>query len=309
MRRRGWSCAPKAEASRDCPVSHFAPAPPILALASRRRSAGHESETSVRYLFPRPVQPRAIALGLTLALHLALLLTLLLWRSPALILDPEPLLVVSLSDISGDGEDAAAAAAAAAPSAPELMPPVPPVVGPPDAPPPPLVEIPSLAEPIDVAAMEPDFTSEPDPEATGDAPMMGTAGVGTGAAGSACPLLAAVRADLERDAAARAALSRIPKRSLSVASAILLWDGRWVEPRFVGGPAPVRAVRAAIGNSLRAASQACRDEMILGPVFLPVDTGAGTLVLALGSGAWRWQDLLRESSQISNARPKKDSNS
>ena len=51
-------------------------------------------------------------------------------------------------------------------------------------------------------------------------------------------------------------------------------------------------LHSAIERIVAAAPAQCRDEEIIGPVFVPIPEGERTTMLAIGSGVWRWSDLL-----------------
>ena len=91
-----------------------------------------------------------------------------------------------------------------------------------------------------------------------------------------------------------AQLARIGPEARSVANAIMFWDGKWVE---VEGRAPEDAIgllRRAIAEGVRAAPAECLGQAVAGPRFIPVKQAEGTIVLVLGSGSWRWEQLLSE---------------
>lgn len=261
-------------------------------------SAGIEAQRSLSHA----ITPRAWALGLAILLHLALLALLIAAGASQVVRRVSEPQVVTLSlpgvnDAGGAAERPPAPARPVPPPEPRPLPmPVPPT----PALPPPFVP-PPLAEPVDTPILQPQFDAEPDPSLTGDAPaamVAGTAG-SAGGAGADCPLETLLGAALQADPVARVALARIPRPSRSVANAVMMWDGRWVADARVGGLPAIDAVRGAIAAVLRAAPPGCADRVVLGPVFVPVNVFAptrgdtGTIVLALGSGAWRWPDMLR----------------
>lgn len=152
--------------------------------------------------------------------------------------------------------------------------------------------LPLAPDTVDFGALTPRFDAEPDPAVTGD--VAGAAygnAIGSGTSGE-CELAASVRQALEQNVEARTALARIPPPSRSVANAVMLWDGEWIAAERVGGPAALGAVRKAIAEALDRSSAECRARIEPGPVFLIVNGAPETIVLALGSGAWRWSDLL-----------------
>ena len=118
-------------------------------------------------------------------------------------------------------------------------------------------------------------------------PALPLTGVQTsGGGGKACGILAAVQSVVQSDLAVRAAIDRIPQQQRSVANAIMLWDRNWL-----GADGPIQA---AIRQTVAAAAPICRDEAVIGPRLLIVPGPGGVTVLALGSGAWRWSELLTE---------------
>lgn len=148
--------------------------------------------------------------------------------------------------------------------------------------------------PVDPEPLTPQFDAEPDPATTGDAAGVVSAVGAAGGAGAACPVVASLQAALEGDARASSALASIPRTSRSVANAVMLWDGGWIAPQRAGGAAAVDAIRNAVASMLAQTTDDCRTRTNLGPVFVPVRSEAGTTILAIGSGAWRWVDLLRD---------------
>jgi hypothetical protein len=113
------------------------------------------------------------------------------------------------------------------------------------------------------------------------------------ATGGACDLTAPVQEALRTSEAVQAALPMLPRPSRSVANAVMIWDANWVA--FADAPdLSVRdTIRDAIAGTVAVASEECRLQMQGGPRLLILPLGdTQTIVLALGSGQWRWQDLL-----------------
>lgn len=110
--------------------------------------------------------------------------------------------------------------------------------------------------------------------------------------GAGCDLSDAVQSRLRASPAALAALQRIPRASRSVADAIMLWDGHWIDARSVGGDAGFAPVRAAVAGAVRAAPASCREAEVAGPRLVIIAGSAGNQVLAFGSGRWAWSQLL-----------------
>ncbi len=113
------------------------------------------------------------------------------------------------------------------------------------------------------------------------------------AAGDACDLTAPVQEALRTDPAIQSVLATIPRPSRSVANALMIWDAGWLA--FGDGQAAAARdmIRDAIAGLIAAAPEECRAQPQGGPRLLILPVGDHeTIVLALGSGEWRWQDLL-----------------
>ena len=117
-----------------------------------------------------------------------------------------------------------------------------------------------------------------------------------GAAKAGCELAADVQAALRQSPAVAAAVMHIPVTARSVSNALLLWDGQWAKSAALGGAAALKPIQIVVQASIRAAPAACQRETITGPrLMLASDVGApaaGGVVLAFGSGNWRWDQLL-----------------
>jgi hypothetical protein len=113
-----------------------------------------------------------------------------------------------------------------------------------------------------------------------------------GGAGDPCQLTAWLQGLLTSDPSVQGALARLPASQRSVANAVMLWDGGWVEARAPRGEDLLWPIRQAIVAGLASAPAECRDHWMTGPRFIPVADQGQATVLALGSGAWRWSDLL-----------------
>lgn len=110
-------------------------------------------------------------------------------------------------------------------------------------------------------------------------------------AGTGCDLSGAVQQRLRSDSSASAALGRIPRASRSVADAIILWDGRWIDGAAVGGSAALDPVRAAVAAAVRSAPASCRNATVVGPRLIIIAGSAGNQILAFGSGQWTWAQV------------------
>jgi hypothetical protein len=105
-----------------------------------------------------------------------------------------------------------------------------------------------------------------------------------------------VRAFAENESV-KGMLARIGPQSRSVANAIMFWDAEWVE---LPGDAPkeaIDALRQGILEGVRAAPAECLAQDLAGPRFIFVgDTGSPTM-LVIGSGTWRWEQLLAQADE------------
>lgn len=131
----------------------------------------------------------------------------------------------------------------------------------------------------------------PDPGALLDAasaetfePLSGRRG-----AGDPCNLAQDLATDLQTNPFAQVAVASVPEQSLSVARALLLWDGHWVASDVADpGSAMLRTI---VLREIAAAKPECLAEVNPGPQFLFVRDGAKTVTIVIGSGQWRWGDL------------------
>ena len=74
----------------------------------------------------------------------------------------------------------------------------------------------------------------------------------------------------------------------------MLWDGGWIRTGALADARVTRPIRTAIADAVRAAEPACAAAPVSGPVLLLVPDTDGAMVLVLGSGTWRWADLMAD---------------
>ena len=126
---------------------------------------------------------------------------------------------------------------------------------------------------------------------------LSVAAAASAASGRACDLTQWLQTALQNNPQSQVALAQIPRPARSVANAMMLWNGRWVEmPAAAGG---LQALRAAVLAGVASAPAACRSEVIRGPVLLTLADPAGSTILAIGSGEWRWDDLRPDDPTVS----------
>ena len=160
------------------------------------------------------------------------------------------------------------------------------------APPEPLLPTPDVVPPV---ILLPSPLQAPSPDTTPAFATPGPAGTG-GAAQGGCALAQAAGQAILADPAAMAELDGLPPEARTKADAVMLWDGLWQTP----GAFPAKAAGAATSEIRRVVEQIvkvavpeCRDAPELGPQFIPVPGPTRTTFVVIGSGAWRWVDLLR----------------
>lgn len=112
------------------------------------------------------------------------------------------------------------------------------------------------------------------------------------AGGKSCQILDVLQTLLRSSDEIRAAIQLIPARSRSVANAVMLWDGKWVDTPSLGGIAAVGPIQTMVLQIISAAPADCQAELVRGPRLITIGDARDTTVLAFGSGEWRWSDLL-----------------
>ena len=110
-------------------------------------------------------------------------------------------------------------------------------------------------------------------------------GEGGGGGGGSCDLARAVQQALRRDPMVRSAVEEANRSGKSM----MLWNGDWVRSGGQDGKG-LSAAREAVMWEVGFAPQACRNQPMHGLILLSLADG-GTR-FAIGTGAWRWSDLL-----------------
>jgi hypothetical protein len=124
----------------------------------------------------------------------------------------------------------------------------------------------------------------------GGGPGGGGGGAGSGSGGQPCDMVRRLQGALRQDPDVRAAVSQA-HRATGSGKAILVWNGDWLRNPGQEGKG-LAGVRQAIVMEVAFAPEACRAEPMRGLVLISMNDGSGAGRLALGSGAWRWSDLL-----------------
>jgi hypothetical protein len=234
----------------------------------------------VRILAKRP--QRSAVIALSVLAHAAVLAVLLRAPSPtAASAAAEGLIGVSLLD--GKPAVAQHSAAVNKPRPRQISKPAP------------EHEAPRLpVDPPDIVPQYVDFEPAADEERLNRDPSQDPVAVAvaeSAAPGHSCQLGGWLQAALRADPAVQAALAAIPRADRSIANAIMLWDVRWVrQPSSALNGAS--ALRSALMVGVRAAPAECQTQLIRGPELLALTDSSGTTLIAIGSGEWRWADLL-----------------
>lgn len=129
-----------------------------------------------------------------------------------------------------------------------------------------------------------------------DAELAGAATAGSGAAGGACNMPRRLQAALRKDRMVQAAVAEAHR-----GKAIRVWNGDWVRHGAQEG-AGLAAVREAIMWEVGFAPEACRTERVRGLILISLNDAPGSARLVVGSGQWRWSDLLFSRSGRSSRR-------
>lgn len=197
-----------------------------------------------------------------------------------------------------------------------IDPPRPPVATPPDAPALAPALAPTAPPPPRTVARRPAAHADVEPASASEAPttygaaevsdaelaIAGTAE--TGGAGGACNMARWLQAALRKDHRVQAAVADTARTS-GPSKAIRVWNGDWVRHAGQEGNG-LAAVREAIMWEVAFAPVACRTEPVRGLVQLSLADGPAAARLVVGSGEWRWSDLLMSRSgtpAASTARP------
>ena len=120
----------------------------------------------------------------------------------------------------------------------------------------------------------------------GEAQLASAATADSGVSGRGCNMTRRLQTALRKDARVQAAVAEARG-----GKAILVWNGDWIRRSDQDG-AGLAAVREAIMWEVGFAPEACRKEQVHGLVLLSLNDGPGAARLVVGSGDWRWSDLL-----------------
>ena len=108
-----------------------------------------------------------------------------------------------------------------------------------------------------------------------------------------CALAARSAEAIAKDPPAMAELAALAPAYRTSADAVMLWNGEWLAgtPGSIASPA-TPSLRRVVEQVVAEASPECRAEPTNGPQFIAIPEQGRTTTLVIGSGAWRWSDLL-----------------
>ena len=141
---------------------------------------------------------------------------------------------------------------------------------------------PPIALPSPIPVKSGERTPSPDSIAPPDA----------GGAGG-CALASVMAAAIAKDPAAMAELAALPPAYRTAADAVMLWNGEWLTIASGSTALPVApSLRRAVEQAVAEAKPECSGAMMSGPQFLAIPEPGRVTTLVIGSGAWRWSELV-----------------
>jgi hypothetical protein len=126
-----------------------------------------------------------------------------------------------------------------------------------------------------------------------------TAGAGAGGGdgdggvggGRHCDMVQRLQNALRRDYRVQAAIAEARHAPGARGGALVLWNGDWIRNPGEDGKG-LASVRQAIIMEVGFAPEDCRRQPVHGIVLLSMNDAPGSARVVLGSGVWRWSDLL-----------------
>ena len=114
--------------------------------------------------------------------------------------------------------------------------------------------------------------------------------------GNGCSVASAVSAALIADKVAMAELAALPTEVRSQADAVMLWNGAWLDDdpewQMQMAQRQIPALRRVVTEAVLALPAACLEVQTSGPQLLPISEPERTTMVVIGSGVWRWSNLL-----------------
>ncbi len=119
--------------------------------------------------------------------------------------------------------------------------------------------------------------------------------VASEASGGGCDLTDPIQRALQADIRVNLELPSIAPDRRSVANALAVWDGFWIESDQQFPEPALTSIQDTVRLTVAAASDACRLQVQRGPRLIYLPGPGRTTVLALGSGEWTWQQVVDSS--------------
>ncbi len=123
------------------------------------------------------------------------------------------------------------------------------------------------------------------------APPVSGSGTGNG-----CAVASAVSAALLADKDAMAELAALPAEVRSDADAVMLWNGAWLdvapEAQMQMAQTPIPALKRVVTDTVLALPAECQEVQTAGPQLIPIPEPGRTTMVVIGSGLWRWSNLI-----------------
>ena len=126
--------------------------------------------------------------------------------------------------------------------------------------------------------------------------------------GSGCSVATAVAAALIADIPAMAELAALPAEVRSDADAVMLWNGSWLDvtpeaqrqvaltptrPQpLTQPPTLIPELKRVVTDTVLALPIECQGVETAGPQLIPIPEPGRTTMVVIGSGVWRWSDLI-----------------
>ena len=160
-------------------------------------------------------------------------------------------------------------------------------------------DVPSRPAPLETAPSVPELPLIGGARRAG-ALRAGGGGLGTGSggggsggdgAGGACDMVGRLERALRQDAGLRRAVSDTLTARGAAGQAVLVWDGDWLQSPGQAGKG-LAGIRQAVAVEVGFAPRACKEEHVRGLAVVSLDGTATGPKVALGTGSWRWRDLL-----------------
>jgi hypothetical protein len=223
-----------------------------------------------------PGRDRLLSGTLSIGLHLLVLVSLFLAVPKPPKVEEPPAVMATLID---------------APPTPEAVTTPTPQPPAPTEPPPPH----NIARPVKAPPQEkPLLVAEPDVSVVevSDSDLNGAATAENGPPGRACNMIRFLQTALRKDAMVQSAMAEAHRAAGSTGKALVVWDGDWMKSPNQEGKG-IAAVREALLWEIAFAPESCRAEPVHGMALITLTDSPGGSRLVLGSGVWRWSDLLK----------------